>query len=143
MESARNLSLLNMAAGLLIGASVSLWATLFIIGEVWARAAPTATAQALYRHKGITCIGYFTAFQATAHALMLLAPLLFGLGLIIAPKKNIRTRPLSFTFDADDPGKFRGRSQLVGMIGALVVIFTVGPAIVRFLLSAGLFFNLG
>ena len=112
MGTAHNTNSRNIAAGFLVGASACLWTTLFILAEVWARAAPVATEHAIYRHKGVTCIGYFTAFQATACALMLLALPLFAVGGAITPKKNIRTRtgPLSwsFTFDPDDPGKVRG-----------------------------------
>jgi hypothetical protein len=147
METAHDTNSRNIAGGFLLGASVCLWTTLFILAEVWARAAPVATEQAIYRHKGLTCIGYFTAFQATACALMLLALPLFAVGFAITPKKNARTRtgPLSwsFTFDPDDPGKVHGRSMLAGAVLTFVAIFTLGPMIARLLLSAGVFFNLG
>lgn len=137
----------NIAAGLLTASSVTLWFTMFGVAEVWARGQPNATEQFVYRHKGLTCIGYLSAFQATSYSLMLIAPLLFMIGFYIAPKKNIRTRSgflyWGFTFDSDDPAGVLRWGQIAGVLLTLTVIFSLGPVFVRWLNNAGIVFNIG
>jgi hypothetical protein len=136
----------NVAAGLLTGAAVSLWLTMILLAEVWARAAPNATEQLLYRHKGVTAVGYLSAFQATGLALSPLAFPLFFIGYVIAPKNINARRGLlswSFTFDPDGPETLILWSQLAGVLLALATIFALGPALVRFLNSSGIVLSMG
>ncbi len=96
-------------------------------------------------HGGFT---YFSAFQATACALMFLTsiPLCF-LGFIISPRGLVMQRDVRGRYrpgwNIDDRHRLMRWGVWAGAGCAPALLFVVGPYVVRALNAAGVVFNLG
>jgi len=123
----------------------------FILMDVWSHGAPTSPDVArgyVYSHDEHGWITYFSAFQATSCALLLATSLpLFFVGVLVGPKRNVIYRrgwlSIGATWDPDDPKRLRRFGFLGGAVFAPIIVFIVGPSLVRALNSAGVVWSLG
>lgn len=131
-------------SGVMTGAFLPLLFLAFVLGELWARAHPAAVGGFVFRHKGLTTIGYLSQFESTSFALaLILAPIIFLIGVQLTPKRNVRTRSLSYWYDEDDPRNLLPKWRLLGAVLALGAAFVVGPVFVRTLNSWGVTLSIG
>jgi hypothetical protein len=89
---------------------------------------------------------YLTAFQSTAHALLLLGgTALFAAGFVLLPKANpqARTGFLSFFtgWEFDDPHRMARWGAAAGVALTLVMLVGWGPPLVRWLNATGVVLN--
>src|SRR3569623_1282014 len=97
----------------------------------------------LVPHNEHGTIRYFSAFQGTSCVLLLVTSIpLSLLGHLVGPKKNKVTRrrrtSISAIWDRDDPGRRWPVCVLCCVLGAPIIIFLVGPSLVRCLNAVGI-----
>ena len=141
----------NAIAGALTAYGFVSFCIFFWLDERWIHLAPSQAVPAqglIYMHNEHGSYVYFSAFQATACALIFgtSIPLAF-IGVLVAPKKNVqkavRWYAARMTWDKDDPA---GVSDWAFWITALLtppLVFFVGPLFVVLLNKAGFVANLG
>jgi hypothetical protein len=151
MSRSRTNFALNVLSALLASYG---WVSFFCflaLQAIWMRAAPFQPNEALglvYRHNEHGGIVYFSAFQATAGALMFMTSIpLFFLAMWLRPKTNVQTvrgwMSIRATWDQDDPaGVFWWAAGLGAVLTPPAVVF-VGPYIIRALVDAGFILSLG
>ncbi len=143
--SGRNIAR-NILGGLLIGYG---WAGLIVFFALehhfaaHAPAKPNYPAGLIWQHDDHGWISYFSAFQATACALLFSTslPLAF-LGALIAPRRDIVMRrskwSFRFNWQQDDPDKILKYAVALGAIAAGPMLYLLGPVIVRAVNAAGI-----
>jgi hypothetical protein len=144
-------ALRNMASGFLAGYGFAAFFLSLWLQARWVSAAPRVADRAaalVYPHNEHGVAAYFSAFQATAGTLLFSTsiPLVF-LSAIIVPKLNItgdaRWYAFRLQWDRNDPRHFWLPAFIVGGLAAPVILFAVGPPIIRALNAAGIVLNLG
>src|SRR4051812_35526896 len=142
---------LNVAGSFLVTYGFFAGVCFFILVDVWAHGAPTSPDAGrgyVYSHDEHGWVTYFSAFQATSCALLLLTsvPLVF-IGIFVGPKRNVIHRrgwlSIGATWDPDDPKRLRRFGFLCGAVSAPIIVFIFGPLLVRALNSAGVIWSLG
>jgi hypothetical protein len=103
---------------------------------------PNVGAGLIVPHDEHGTITYFSAFQGTSCTLLLVTGLpLFLIGLLIGPKKNIlvnrRRSSINAIWDRDDPAGLWRIGTICGVIAAPVIVFVIGPYVVRWLNAMG------
>jgi len=142
---------LNVVGPFLAAYGVVAGVCFFILVDVWAKGAPTSPDAArgyVYSHDEHGWITYFSAFQATSCVLLLATSVpVFFVGLIVGPKRNVVYRrgllSVGATWDPYDPKKLRRFGFVLGAVAAPIIVFIVGPFLVRALNSAGIVWSLG
>ena len=100
----------------------------------------------VFYHSDHGAISYFSAFQVTACSLLLWTsiPLSF-IGMLLIPKRNINFRRgfLSFSmkWELDDPENLNRIASVAGALAAPLLVFVVGPTVVKSLVAAGVFLS--
>ena len=139
-----------------VGASLAAygWVAFFCflyLVERWAHSAPTSPDPArglIYSHNEHGWITYFSAFQATSCALLFATstPLSF-LGIFVSPKRNVIYRrgflSVGAKWDPDDPKKLQRIGFAIGAVAAPILVFVVGPYLVKALIAGGVAFSFG
>jgi hypothetical protein len=142
---------LNAGGAFLMSYGSVAFCCFLFLAQRWAHMAPTSPDPRqgyVYAHNEHGWITYFSAFQATSCALLFATslPLAF-IGIFITPKKNIvyrrGTLSVGAKWDADDPQGFQRVGFILGAVAAPLLIFLVGPGLVRALIAAGVTFSLG
>jgi len=122
-----------------------------VLVELWALAAPTTPDPRhgfVYSHNEHGGITYFAAFQATCSAMLIATaiPITF-LGVALLPKKNVVVRRgflgASANWDHDDPRRRQRWGYVAGVLATPLIIFVLGPILVRWLNARGFVFSLG
>ena len=105
---------------------------------------PNDVLGAYYSHNEHGSYVYFTAEQATTHALLFATsiPLMF-LGAAIMPKANLETSFLRARWDRDDPHHIQTIAQVVGALLTPLFVFQMLPILVSALNQAGVIWSLG
>ena len=123
----------------------------FYLVERWARLAPASPDPAhgyVYSHNEHGWITYFSAFQTTACALLFSTsiPLSF-VGIFLTPKRNAVYRrgclSVGAKWDPDDPKKLQRVGFLLGALAAPILVFIVGPTVVKAVIAAGVVLSFG
>ena len=151
MPRSRANSALNILSALLASYG---WVSFFCflaLQATWMRAAPSQPNDALgliYRHNEHGGIVYFSAFQATAGALMFMTSIpLFFFAIWLRPKTNVQTvkgrQSIRTTWDNDDPSGVFWWAAGVGAVLTPPAVVFVGPHIVHALNSVGFILSLG
>jgi hypothetical protein len=141
----------NIIAGLLGGYGFVSFFCFIALDLMWSRTAPShpnAILGLTYQHNEHGSYTYFSQFQATTCWLMFMTSIPLGfVGMLIAPRKNItgvvRWYAASFKWDQDDPGALMKWAALASAAATPLLVFFVGPHIVRGLNSVGFVMNLG
>ncbi len=142
---------LNVLGGFLAAyGSVAFFCFLYLI-ERWAHAAPTIPDPArgyVYAHNEHGWITYFSAFQATASALLFATSIpLSVVGIFVSSKRNVITRraflSISAKWDPDDSKRLQRYGFLFGAAAAPVLVFLVEPTLVEMLNARAIVFSLG
>jgi len=123
---------------------VSFFCFLYLV-TTWAATAPHIPDPGhgfVFPHNEHGSITYFSGFQGTSCALLFgTSPLFFMSGLALSPKKNVvfKTGRLGFSmkWEPDDPRKIRRVAMAIGAAAAPILIFLIGPGLVRGLNSIG------
>jgi len=119
--------------------------------QTWGYAAPTSPEPAsgyLYPHNEHGRITYFSAFQATSCVLLFSSSIPLGfLVIYLSPKRNVVVRrtmlAVSARWDQDDPKKIQRVGFWLGALAAPIVVFVIGPTLVKWLNAAGIVWSLG
>lgn len=135
----------NALAGFLAAYAAISFACFLYLVISWSATAPHTPDPSrglVYLHNEHGSITYFSAFQATSCALLLnTSPLLFFLGIALAPKKDVVSRTGSFSFSMrwkpDDPRRLQRVGFAIGTVAALTVVFLMGPSLVASLNAIG------
>ncbi len=141
----------NLAGGFLAAYG---WVSFFcfmVLDLTWTSAAPAEPNPALgliYRNNNHGSYTYLSAFQATTCALMFETSIpLFFVALTILPKRNFvgtfRTLGMGAKWDWDDPRRLSKKAAIVGALATPILVFTVGPHLIRALNAIGFVLNLG
>ena len=136
---------LNAISGFLAAYGWFSFACIFYLVISWAAVAPHTPNPVnglIYRHNEHGTITYFSGFQGTSCTLLFTTSLLFfGLGFYLSPKKDVvyKTGKLSFSmrYNPDDPNKIQRLGLAIGAVSAPLIIFFLGPSVVRGLNSIG------
>lgn len=123
----------------------------FYLVERWAHAAPTSPNPALgyvYPHNEHGWITYFSAFQATAAALLFSTSVPLGfVGILVSPKRDVVYRcgflSVSAKWNPDDPRRLQRFGFIGGAAAAPILVFLSGPFIVKALNNAGVVLPFG
>ena len=138
----------SIFSGFLIAYGFVAFMCFFGIDSHWIKAAPAEANAALglvYRHNEHGSYTYLSAFQTTALGLLFFTsiPLTF-LGALISPKTNLEFGKfgLSARWDVDHP-RLHAAGMLLGVVGAPLLLFVVGPPLVAALNRGGFMLNFG
>ncbi|MDB5712710.1 MAG: hypothetical protein JWO15_107 [Sphingomonadales bacterium] len=123
----------------------------FYLVERWAHAAPTSPNAAhgyVYPHNEHGWVTYFSAFQATAAALLFSTsiPISF-VGILVSPKRDVIYRrgflSISAKWDPDDPRRLQRFGFFGGAAAAPIIVFLFGPSLVESLNASGIVLPFG
>jgi len=142
---------LNVFAGFLGAYGAIAFLCFFYLVQRWENSAPTSpdpTRGLIYYHNEHGSITYFSAFQTTSCALLLVTSIPLALvGVLVSPKCNALHRRRffsgSFRWEPDDPKRLQRVGSIVGTVAAPILVFVVGPAVVNALIAAGAVFPFG
>ena len=119
--------------------------------ERWAHLGPTPPDPShgyVYSHNEHGSITYFTAFQATSWVILFSTsiPISF-VGMFVTPKRNVVYRrgflSIGATWDQDDPKRLQRFGYGCGAVAAPILLFVLGPLLVKALNQAGIVLSLG
>jgi hypothetical protein len=136
----------NLIAGFAGGFFIAGFAAFVGLTRYWISIATKVAVSSLgrlYAHNEHGSITYFTAFEATASALLFwsgLASLLVFFA--VSPKRNVavtrwRGVPLGARWQNDDPHGRLMQGAAAGALFGVLVIFVLGPVLVQSLVSTG------
>jgi hypothetical protein len=145
MNSARLNAFRNAACGFLAGYGAVAFFCFWQLVRQWANLAPIVPDVPnglVIPHNEHGHITYFSAFQATSAALLFSTSVPLGmLGVLLSPKKNIRSSSgrLSFRaiWDQDDPKGLYKPAIAAGAVAAPAIVFLLGPHLVTWLNGIG------
>ncbi len=138
----------NWIAGFALACGAVLLFVCVVLAWKWDAAAPLHTDVAhglVMPHKARGTIVYLSAYQSTSLALMFWsAPLFLLAGIAAMPKRDRTTRSGALSFavrwQSDDPGNWRRRGEMVGLVFALAFVLGIGPKLVMHLVQSGVIF---
>jgi len=145
MTAMRN-AVRNALSGFLSAYGVIAFVCLVYLQQRWYAVAPhlpDVSHGLIVPHNEHGTIRYFSAFQGTSCVLLLVTSIpLSLLGHLVGPKKNMVTRrqraSISAIWDRDDPGRRWPVGVVCGVLAAPIIIFLVGPSLVRWLNAVGI-----
>lgn len=138
----------NIVAGLASGAIPPIFLVLVWLSQDWARSQPQPSATLIHRHVGVGVVGWFSDFQATAFALILLILPLGLLAWLIVPQARVRgppsrAMPLGWKLIRDDPRRIFIKAAWAGAALTLLLTCTAAPPLIHALNAAGVVWHLG
>lgn len=142
---------LNVSGAFLVAYGWVAFVCFFGLMEWWAHAAPTSPDSMhgyVYAHNEHGWITYFSPFQATSCALLFWTSIpIFFVGMLVGPKRNLVQRrgflSIGATWDPDDPKKLQRVGFVLGAVAAPIIVFILGPILVKALNADGIIWSLG
>ena len=141
----------NFVAGLLASYGAIAFVSFMTLSHIWTKAAPSEPNEALgmiYRHNEHGSYTYYSAFQATACALLFWTSIWpCFLAAAVMPKRNFKSAAgclsVGATWELDDPKGIFSGAIVLGVLITLLTVVYVGPLLVTSLNDSGFVLEVG